>query len=123
MAAKSKSATSAKDKAAGNRPTTLLHKRAGSRKSKQRGPTADRRTTLRVPRTLEAEVTRTAGELGVSGNEALIRLAQLGAEAAKRQRSIRKVVGKRRAAVLKEKRVGTLPSPDEMQEAILVDRR
>jgi hypothetical protein len=84
-----------------------------------------RRTTLRVPRTLEAEIARTAKELDISENEALIRLAQLGAVTTKRQRDVRKVVRRRQAAVTgvgAEVAQGVLPSPKEMQAAILVDR-
>ncbi len=58
-----------------------------------------RRTTLRVPDRLEAEISRTAGELGVSENEALVRLAEIGARAAAHERDVRRVIGRRRAAV------------------------
>jgi hypothetical protein len=109
MATRAKSVTSEKGKSASKRTDSA--RRTG------------RRTTLRVPRALESEVARTAGELGVSDNEALLRLAQKGAEATQRERSIRRVTGKRRAAVSREHQVGTLPSAEEMQEAILVDRR
>jgi len=81
-----------------------------------------RRTTLRVPPNLEAEVALLADELEISENEAFVHLAQFGADASRRERDIRRVIGRRRAAVSKERRVGTLPSPEEMQEAILVDR-
>jgi hypothetical protein len=85
-----------------------------------------RRTTLRVPDRLESEISRTASELGVSENEALVRLAEIGARAAERERAIRRVIGKRRAAVSGSEAetpgLGSLPSPQEMQEAILVDR-
>lgn len=85
-----------------------------------------RRTTLRVPGGLEAEISRTASELGVSENEALVRLAEIGARAAERERGIRLVIGKRRAAVSGSAAdttgLGSLPSPQEMREAILVDR-
>jgi hypothetical protein len=85
-----------------------------------------RRTTLRVPDRLEAEISRTADELGVSGNEALVRLAEIGARAAAHERDVRRVIGRRRAAVSgsQAKKTGprSLPSPQEMREAILVDR-
>lgn len=85
-----------------------------------------RRTTLRVPDRLEAEISRTADELGVSENEALVRLAEIGARAAARERDVRRVIGRRRAAVSGSRAEttgpGSLPSPQEMREAILVDR-
>lgn len=78
-----------------------------------------------MPRALEAEVARIAQELEVSENEALIRLAQVGAATAKRQRDVRRVIGKRRTAVSGAafgSSHRTFPTPEEMQEAILVDR-
>jgi hypothetical protein len=85
-----------------------------------------RRTTLRVPRTLETEIARTAKELDISENEALIRLAQLGAVTTKRQRDVRKVVGRRQAAVtgvgFEVGHQDAFPSQEEMQAAILADR-
>lgn len=83
-----------------------------------------RRTTLRVPAALEAELSRTARELGTSANEALVHLAQIGAGTTKRQRDARKVVAKRRAAVAGSSRPSPddFPSPQELREAILVDR-
>jgi hypothetical protein len=86
---------------------------------------AGRRTTLRVPAALESEISRAAKELEISENEALIRLAQLGAATAKRQRDVRRVVGRRQAAVAgagSERGEGALPSPEEMQAAILAAR-
>lgn len=84
-----------------------------------------RRTTLRVPPGLEAEVARTAKELDISENEALIRLAQFGAADAKRRREVRRVIGDRQAAVSgvgAGQRPNIFPTPEEMQEAILGDR-
>lgn len=78
-----------------------------------------------MPRALEVEVARIAQELEVSENEALIHLAQMGAVTAKRQREVRKVIGKRHAAVsgaFSGAHPRALPTPDEMQEAILADR-
>ncbi|MBW8059868.1 MAG: hypothetical protein FVQ78_05945 [Solirubrobacterales bacterium] len=97
----------------------------GSRPSRARAPRREgRRTTLRVPTALEAELSRTAHDLGTSENEALVHLAQIGAGAAKRQRDLRRVIAKRRAAVSGSKQSGVeeFPSPQEMREAILVDR-
>lgn len=84
----------------------------------------DRRTTLRVPATLEAELSRTARQLGTSENEALVYLAQLGAGAAKRQRALRQVTARRRKAVAGSQGAGTeaFPSPQEARGAILADR-
>src|SRR5664279_4914877 len=83
-----------------------------------------RRTTLRVPEALEAELSKTARELGTSENEALVHLAKIGAGAAQRRRDLLKVIAKRRAAVSGSKRSGAaaLPSPQETREAILLDR-
>jgi hypothetical protein len=124
MASKSKRATapsriSPKTKAMSSRQATA------SKAKPTRHTRAGRRTTLRVPGALEAEVTRTAAELDISGNEALLRLAQLGAVTAKRQRNVRRVIGDRHAAVARagaETHPRAFPSPEEMEDAILVDR-
>lgn len=74
---------------------------------------------------LETEISRTAKELEISENEALIRLAQLGAATAKRHRDVRRVVNQRQAAVAEmgpPNYDGAFPSPAEMEAAILVDR-
>jgi hypothetical protein len=111
-----------------SKTTSKLGKRADARKLKaelKRAEKRGRRTTLRVPRALEAEVARIAEELEVSENEALIRLAQMGAATAKRRRDVRRVIGERRAAVagaVSGTSDRTFPTPEEMQEAILVDR-
>ena len=84
----------------------------------------DRRTTLRVPASLEAELSRTARSLGVSENEALVHLAQLGAEAADRHRARQRVIFRRRKAISGQNSstAEVLPSPQEAREAILADR-
>lgn len=124
MAAKSKRATrtgkvpsKGKAKSASSAPASktelIRHARVG------------RRTTLRVPPALEAEVKRTAKELEISENEALVHLAKVGALTAKRQRDVRGMVARRHAAVsgiASEGEQRTFPSPEEMQAAILVDR-
>lgn len=86
--------------------------------------TSERRTTLRVPGSLEAEISRIARELRVSENQALVHLAALGAKSAQREREVRRLVERRRAAVSKTPpaAAGAFPSPQEMREAILVDR-
>jgi hypothetical protein len=100
----------------------IQQKSRPTRKSGTRG--RDRRTTLRVPAALEAELSRTARSLGVSENEALVYLAQLGAEAANRHRARQRVIARHRKAVsgLNGFTVETLPSPQEAREAILADR-
>ncbi len=95
------------------------------RASRARAPRREgRRTTLRVPVALEAELSRTARELGTSENEALVHLAQIGARATRRQRDLSRLIGRRRAAVSGSARPAPeeLPSPQEMREAILLDR-
>jgi hypothetical protein len=83
-----------------------------------------RRTTLRVPVTLESELSLTARRLGATENEALVYLAQLGADAAKRRRAIEKVTAQRRRAIVGSRGTTTegLPSAEEAREAILVER-
>lgn len=86
---------------------------------------ADRRTTLRVPRSLDIEVSRVSEELGISGNEALVRLAARGAESARRERALREVIDRRHAAVRgtsSHDAAAPFPSASEMREAILIDR-
>ena len=101
---------------------------AKSLKSSARGKKSvnpERRTTLRVPRALEAEISQVARELGISENQALVHLAALGVESAQRKREVRRLVDRRRAAISKAASVeaaAAFPSPEEMREAILVDR-
>jgi hypothetical protein len=89
------------------------------------GRRAGRRTTLRVPKALDTEVSRVSRELGISGNEALVRLAARGAESARREREVRRVIERRHAAVMETASAEpstAFPSEREMREAILVDR-
>jgi hypothetical protein len=60
----------------------------------------------------------------VSENEALVYLAQLGADAASRHRARQRVIARHRKAVsgLDSSAAGALPSPQEAREAILADR-
>lgn len=84
-----------------------------------------RRTTLRVPNSLDTEASRLARELKISGNEALVRLAALGAESARRERAVRRVIERRHAAVMGPAAADAatpFPSAREMREAILLDR-
>jgi len=124
VAAKSKRATRT-GKAPSKGKAKSARGAAASKTELIRHARVGRRTTLRVPPALEAEVTRTAKELEISENEALIHLAKVGALTAKRQRDVRGMVARRHAAVSgaaskAEKRA--FPSPEEMQAAILVDR-
>jgi hypothetical protein len=125
MAAKSKRGVAISGRAPA-KGRAVAGKQGAAGGSKPIGNTrAGRRTTLRVPRALEAEVARTARELDISDNEALVRLAQLGAVAAERRRDVRRVIDDRQAAVSRadaNRRPRNLPAPEEMQEAILVDR-
>jgi hypothetical protein len=108
---------SAKGATLGNSPKRLAQAK--------KGRSSERRTTLRVPRVLETEISRVARELGISENQALVHLAALGAESAQRKREVRRVVERRRIAISKAASVDTgagFPSPEEMREAILVDR-
>jgi hypothetical protein len=92
---------------------------------KDRPGSTGRRTTLRVPRSLDTEAARVARELGVSGNEAIVRLAEIGAMSARREREIRRVVERRHAAVLDAGAydpAAPFPSEEEMAEAIRGDR-
>jgi hypothetical protein len=85
---------------------------------------AGRRTTLRVPAGLESELSLIARRLGATENEALVYLAQVGADAAKRQRAVEKVIARRRRALIGSgaAAAGGLPSPEEAREAIIAER-
>jgi hypothetical protein len=125
MTAKGKRAASTSGRTSSKGKTTSSKQVAASKSQLMRHARVGRRTTLRVPRALDTEVARTAKELDISENEALIRLAQLGAVTTKRHRDVRRVVGQRQAAVAgtgAKTENGPLPSPEEMQAAILVDR-
>lgn len=124
MAAQSKRATRT-GKASSKGKAKTAKSAAASKTELIRHARVGRRTTLRVPPALEAEVTRTAKELEISENEALIHLAKVGALTAKRQREVRGIVARRHAAVsgaASEGEQRAFPSPEEMQAAILVDR-
>lgn len=83
------------------------------------------RTTLRVPATLEREVAGLAGELGLTKNEALVRLALTGSQVVERARDVAAKREARRAAVFAARGEAAddyLPSLDEMREAALALR-
>ncbi len=73
---------------------------------------------------LESELSLTARRLEATENEALVYLAQLGADAAKRQRAVEKVTARRRRALVGPRGATAegLPSPEEARAAILTER-
>ena len=97
-----------------------------ARPKTSRAPRTDGpRTTVRVPIGLATSAERLAAELGVSRNDALLRLAQRGAELYEREKRIADVREQRWRAVMAE--VGEvdldqLPSAEEAQEAVLSAR-
>jgi hypothetical protein len=82
------------------------------------------RTTLRVPATLEREVAALSKELGLTKNDALVRLAFAGSQLVDRARETARKRESRRAAVFASagSASGDLPTVEEMQEAALALR-
>jgi hypothetical protein len=82
------------------------------------------RTTLRVPTTLEREVAALSKELGLTKNDALVRLAFAGSQLVDRARETARKRESRRAAVFAStgETSGNLPTVEEMQEAALALR-
>lgn len=83
------------------------------------------RTTLTVPTLVLQEAGRLARELGTTVNDAIVRLAQEGVSVRQRREQIAALAAQRRDAV---ERVGlsdalSLPSPEELHEAMLAGRR
>jgi hypothetical protein len=78
------------------------------------------RTTLRVPAVLERELRSLSEEIGVTKNEALVRLALAGSQLVDRARKVAATRELRRMAVLRARtpRAGELPDLDEMSEAV-----
>lgn len=119
-----------KPKGASKRSKAAKHGQGGTlgkatKQSTQRKRPSGRRTTLRVPNSLDTELSRVSRELDISGNEALVRLAALGAERARSEREVRRVIERRHAAVMGSEAVdpsAAFPSEQEMREAILIDR-
>ena len=130
MATRNEKATPKRSKGASKRSKSTGHVRAVASGAKKRSThtakgAIGRRTTLRVPGTLDKEVSVVSRELGISGNEALVRLAALGAERARLRREVRRVIERRRSAVLglgDFDPKAPLPSEEEGREAILADR-
>jgi hypothetical protein len=82
------------------------------------------RTTLRVPDDVMAAAEQLAAELGTTPNDALVQLAEAGAQAADRRRRALTLAAVRRDAV---GRVGfadslSFPSPQDVQAAMLSGR-
>jgi hypothetical protein len=88
-------------------------------------PSDGPRTTLRVPKGLAQLADQLARELGVSRNDALLRLAARGAKLYEQQLSIASRQKERLAAVVPgsaEIDSPELPSPEEAREAVLAAR-
>ena len=78
------------------------------------------RTTLRVPAVLERKLLSLSEEIGLTKNEALVRLALAGSQLVDRARSAAATRESRRMAVLRAgtSGAGELPSLDEMRDAV-----
>lgn len=75
-----------------------------------------------MPAELEPAVEATAAALGVSHNEALVHLAQLGAEVEERRREVERIAEERGRAVDVGGRtvdISEFPSEEEMREAVM----
>jgi hypothetical protein len=93
--------------------------RAGRRRAKA---VEGERTTLRVPRRLEQPLTLLMSEQGVTRNEALVALADRGAEAIAAERRVAAARERLARAVLSPAAAGGLPSPEAVEEAIVEAR-
>ncbi len=96
-------------------------KRPVSRAPRSDGP----RTTLRVPALLEETADQLANELGISRNDALLRLATRGAELYEMEQLVETRRAKRWAAVVPgvvDIDHGDFPSPEESAEAVRASR-
>jgi glutamate synthase domain-containing protein 1 len=82
------------------------------------------RTTLRVPAELVAEADDLAREIGTSSNDALIRLAERGADARRRAAVAARLAEQRRAAVFRTGFSDAIefPSAEELRDAMLSGR-
>ena len=96
------------------------------RKGAPRAPRAQgRRTTLRVPTALAAAVDDLAKELGISRNDALLRLATRGARLHEEERVIAATRAARLAAVFTGSTLlddDAYPPADEARDAVLSSR-
>ena len=84
-----------------------------------------RRTTLTIPVSVLEQAEPLARELGTTVNDASVRLALDGASVRARREHIDALASQRRAAVERPglSEVVRLPSPEELREAMLADRR
>jgi predicted DNA-binding ribbon-helix-helix protein len=82
------------------------------------------RTTLTLPHTLMEAAERLADELGTTANDAIVRLAEEGAQARERHAHIAAVAAERRAAVVRATAsdVHGAPDPGELRAAMLGGR-
>lgn len=99
-----------------------LHMRTTKRRApRSEGP----RTTLRVPDALAETAARLADEVGISRNDALLRLATRGARLYEQERGIAMRRAERWAAVVPgavEVDPSELPTPKEARQAVLAAR-
>lgn len=90
---------------------------------RMRGPKRKgNRTTLRVPTDLSTTAWEYAEFLGTTPNDALIRLAERGADLYRAERQVERIAGERRAAVFASTDVDPgdeLPPPELVERAIL----
>jgi hypothetical protein len=99
--------------------------RSGTEAASRAAPTEGPRTTLRVPETLARTADALAVELGVSRNDALLRLATRGARQYERERAIAELRDRRWHAVLAsigEPGEADFPSPEAARAAVLEAR-
>ncbi len=82
------------------------------------------RTTLRVPAELLAEAADLARQIGTSTNDALVRLAEQGADSRRRAAAAERLAKQRRDAVFpcRFADASELPSPAELRAAMLSGR-
>ena len=99
---------------------------ADARKRSPRVPrTEGSRTTLRVPRDLAAAGERLSRELGISRNDALLRMATRGARLDEEEQAIERVRAARWTAVIHgdvKLDADAFPASDEVRQAILASR-
>jgi hypothetical protein len=103
-------------------PSGAWDTRAKRRAPRTEGP----RTTMRVPESLARTAEALANELGVSRNDALVRLATRGAALYEQERQIAEHRDRRWSAVLARLRdvdQAELPSPEVARAAVIEARR
>lgn len=105
-----------------NHVTKSAQGRQGTNVQKRAPRTEGPRTTLRVPDELAASADRLGEELGISRNDALLRLATRGARIYELEESIAVRRAERWAAVLPgvvDMEAADFPSPEEARAAVL----